>query len=726
LSKITDALPQDISGIERVRIFSVGGELFAMAATGIEDKAIKPGPVIPLPETPRHVKGVAFLDGRLLPVIDLSQRINSQNIAPDALMMIAMIGGAYFGMRIDSDEELLSSDRIAFKQVPLIAQTSWLRYMVVRGRELIPLVDFVKMLSTGTGPVAVKPVWQRYAPDSAFPDKLFKHEVEVMEFLLLGERYALPKMEVEDVIPFKSFRALPEVPPIVIGVADHKGEILPVVDLAMMFGMRSLATSGWWMMLVNNGDYRALVVTEAVFGQRRLPVDMHRKVPVHLPHNLMYGCYPDEDAVRIILNVEAISVHFEKSLIQKFMPVLSPAMRMSPTGAVYRFPEEETGPEDKVDSGEKISEAPHPLSGVVTVETVSQPRKQEESVADVAGFNEEPVVRKISTSENMGPERQEMETLSAKSLPENDQPAEAGDSEFVEWEETETPVTPIAAEHGHNDVADVTVPGKTAAQHKLNAAREMPEHSAQIQEVSERDRIEEISKARDQSMSRQSPREAFRTSAKIKQMQKASATAAADSRLAEHIRTMARPKSGETYRMSREVEQLATLSGRKINTAGKWKPRFAFGAIAAILIACLVYFSWSFYNETLPARTSSEPANIESVKALANAQVEREARVNIQQEAGDGSKQSLVLSPLGKPQTGQALAAKLSPAPLELDIPKERPTDIDIYVVQEGDTLWSISERFTGNPFNYPRIAGENRIADPDLIFPNQRIRLIK
>jgi nucleoid-associated protein YgaU len=45
-------------------------------------------------------------------------------------------------------------------------------------------------------------------------------------------------------------------------------------------------------------------------------------------------------------------------------------------------------------------------------------------------------------------------------------------------------------------------------------------------------------------------------------------------------------------------------------------------------------------------------------------------------------------------------------------------------VVVKNDTLWSISERFTGNPFNYPRIAGENRIADPDLIFPGQTIRL--
>jgi nucleoid-associated protein YgaU len=45
-------------------------------------------------------------------------------------------------------------------------------------------------------------------------------------------------------------------------------------------------------------------------------------------------------------------------------------------------------------------------------------------------------------------------------------------------------------------------------------------------------------------------------------------------------------------------------------------------------------------------------------------------------------------------------------------------------VVKKGDTLWAISKRFTGNPFNYPQVAKENNIKNPDLIFPGQEIRL--
>ena len=46
-----------------------------------------------------------------------------------------------------------------------------------------------------------------------------------------------------------------------------------------------------------------------------------------------------------------------------------------------------------------------------------------------------------------------------------------------------------------------------------------------------------------------------------------------------------------------------------------------------------------------------------------------------------------------------------------------------IYIVKEGDTLWEISQRLTGDPLNYRQIAGLNQIPNPDLIFPGQSLR---
>jgi nucleoid-associated protein YgaU len=72
------------------------------------------------------------------------------------------------------------------------------------------------------------------------------------------------------------------------------------------------------------------------------------------------------------------------------------------------------------------------------------------------------------------------------------------------------------------------------------------------------------------------------------------------------------------------------------------------------------------------------------------------------------------------------VAQKKPSEPFVLTVPSDVTLDIDNYIVKKGDTLWDISERFTGNPFNYPRIAGENLIENPDLIYPEQKIIIKK
>jgi len=52
----------------------------------------------------------------------------------------------------------------------------------------------------------------------------------------------------------------------------------------------------------------------------------------------------------------------------------------------------------------------------------------------------------------------------------------------------------------------------------------------------------------------------------------------------------------------------------------------------------------------------------------------------------------------------------------------------EYYVIQKGDTLWGLAEKFYGNGAEYTRIFEENRevIKDPDLIFVGQKIRIPK
>jgi chemotaxis signal transduction protein len=64
-----------------------------------------------------------------------------------------------------------------------------------------------------------------------------------------------------------------------------------------------------------------------------------------------------------------------------------------------------------------------------------------------------------------------------------------------------------------------------------------------------------------------------------------------------------------------------------------------------------------------------------------------------------------------------APAAKTTTAPQSVEI---------IHIVVKGDTLWAIAKRYVKDPFRYPELARLSKIKNPDLIYPGNRVRIIK
>jgi len=60
----------------------------------------------------------------------------------------------------------------------------------------------------------------------------------------------------------------------------------------------------------------------------------------------------------------------------------------------------------------------------------------------------------------------------------------------------------------------------------------------------------------------------------------------------------------------------------------------------------------------------------------------------------------------------------------EFTMPKMTGNDDTFYVVRRGDSLWVISRNFRGTGFQFTAIQAANNIENPDLIFPNQRLRI--
>jgi LysM repeat protein len=103
-----------------------------------------------------------------------------------------------------------------------------------------------------------------------------------------------------------------------------EGELLPVLDLARLLGESSNATAAWRMIPVSNGNFKALVLSEKEPEPRSIKAGVQRDVPVHLPYPVVYGCYTEGDAIRLILNICALALHFDESRAAELLLPLSP------------------------------------------------------------------------------------------------------------------------------------------------------------------------------------------------------------------------------------------------------------------------------------------------------------------------------------------------------------------------------------------------------------------
>ncbi len=755
----------DVSSINAIRVFESGGEPFAASAAGIEEDSVKPGRVSSLALIPQYVRGIAFHRGTVIPVIHLAQAMKLPQQGTVTRMLPVEIGGAGFGFLIDADRGAFFSKDFHLKPLPPIALSHWMRAAAVRHGEILLLVGLGALLSAQPGDKDDKPLPERYSPDSRFSSLFGSEEVEVTEFSLLGARHALPRSEVQDTLDFKPYRQVPNVQPIVAGVAEHEGELLPVLDLAMVFGRRSLVTPEWRMLLVKNGDFRALLITEAVYGPRRVGLEAQRGVPIVLPHHVVYGCYPEASSVRLILNVEALAVHFDRALVKGFLRAISKEMEAAPSEIVPSLIEPEDALAMAEGAGQRIAV---PLQ--VAAEATASPASMDAASADAEKKTEEIQ----ETLEEAGSLEEPAAALSGPeaTVQSGTQPADVQMPEVHGEPEAEHVPAPPAESASTSEAApepeaviepqpEVTssedvVP--TAAEHREPVVPEELKPAGPL-EAEEPVRTEESVRTEEPAVFRESTEERQQTEEpRPEAVQETSQETSQETEISKPeepiiLRTV--EKEGQEPAGPSQEPEVPGDSGHDAGAAEEVPEEQEHPALPG------AYESRAAGSEET-AESLEEPAPRGERKEYVPKPAERRQgypesipekedgnwlkyagivavvlvvlyllSIGIKSSREDAGKSKPVETVVAekKPVAGQKApkqkpAPAAPPEPLTLTVPPEMPLETDLYIVKKGDTLWAISKRFTGNPFNYPRVARDNKIANPDRIFPDQKIYL--
>jgi purine-binding chemotaxis protein CheW len=98
--------------------------------------------------------------------------------------------------------------------------------------------------------------------------------LEVLEFRLARESYALETRHVQEVYPLKNLTPLPCTPAFVLGVVNVRGRITPVIDIKKFFDLPDKGlTDLHRIILVRGGGLELGLLADVIVGVRSLALD---------------------------------------------------------------------------------------------------------------------------------------------------------------------------------------------------------------------------------------------------------------------------------------------------------------------------------------------------------------------------------------------------------------------------------------------------------------------
>ncbi len=98
-------------------------------------------------------------------------------------------------------------------------------------------------------------------------------------FILAGRRYVAPMSDVSEILTAPKMTQIPGVKHWVQGVANVRGRLIPVMDLAAFLGGRQSSGRNKRTLIIEKGDLLNGLTVDAVLGMQYFPVESRQDSP---------------------------------------------------------------------------------------------------------------------------------------------------------------------------------------------------------------------------------------------------------------------------------------------------------------------------------------------------------------------------------------------------------------------------------------------------------------
>ena len=131
--------------------------------------------------------------------------------------------------------------------------------------------------------------------------------IEVVEFVLAQESYAVESQHVRDVYPLEQLTPLPCTPAYVLGIVNLRGEILSVIDIKKFFDLPEKGLTDLNKVIVlESGSMRFGILADVIIGVRAISLtDIQPSLPTltGIREEYLKGVTPDRT---VILDAEKL------------------------------------------------------------------------------------------------------------------------------------------------------------------------------------------------------------------------------------------------------------------------------------------------------------------------------------------------------------------------------------------------------------------------------------
>jgi purine-binding chemotaxis protein CheW len=159
------------------------------------------------------------------------------------------------------------------------------------------------------------------AIDDSIKTQLSGRTLQVVSFALGSEEYGVDIAQVQEINRMVAITRVPRAPQFMEGVINLRGQLIPIIDLRMRFGMdRAERTKNTRIVVTEIGSKRLGMVVDSVSEVLRIPVEQIEDAPdlvAGVDTEYIRGVGKLDDRLIIMLDLASVISASEKTELQE-------------------------------------------------------------------------------------------------------------------------------------------------------------------------------------------------------------------------------------------------------------------------------------------------------------------------------------------------------------------------------------------------------------------------